>query len=512
MKPSEELYVLIKSLTKSEKRFFKLSSSIQTGEKNYLKLFEYIERQDDYDESELKHYFKDETFIKHLPSEKNHLYKLILKALRGFHSEQSPSSRLKEELRNIEILYDKALYKECTKYIKRGKSIALQNEKFYYLIELISWEKRLSEEAYESGNFKVDLDKIVKEEEVALAKLENLAAYHILYSRINAVFRSEGYTKNKEQRMIVDEIENEHLIKGKHTAMSYRAASICYYIKGLCASAQRDFEDSFIFFNKTKSILDDHPLLKEDLAKRYLFTNFHLMRCYIVAGKYSEAEYVLTFIDSLSSKKGFKSDNIANRILSIVFNQRMMLYNIQGEFNKSINLFDSFKNKYKEDFISMFSVEQRMLADYYLAYSYFGVDNYKKSLYHLNNILNSEFQKLRQDLFKFARLFNLVIHIELGNFDLLDYVVKSTKRYLKKDESDAQIIFETFNYLTSVIKSGSVNPNSEVLQKFENKLKEFSFDHNERVILEYFDIEAWVSSKLNNISFAESVQSLRGYS
>ena len=79
MKPSTELFQLIKSLTKSEKRYFKLSSSLQSGEKNYLKLFEAIELQNEYDEEAIKEQFKAETFIKHLPSEKNHLYNLILK-------------------------------------------------------------------------------------------------------------------------------------------------------------------------------------------------------------------------------------------------------------------------------------------------------------------------------------------------------------------------------------------------------------------------------------------------
>ena len=146
MKPSNELYKLIKSLTKSEKRFFKLSSSLQSGDKNYLKVFDYIESQDEYDEEAIKKAFKNERFIKHLPSEKNHLYKLILKSLRSYYSEESLSSILKQEIKNIEILYNKALYRECEKFIVRAKKIAQDTEKFYYWNEIISWEKKLKEE------------------------------------------------------------------------------------------------------------------------------------------------------------------------------------------------------------------------------------------------------------------------------------------------------------------------------------------------------------------------------
>ena len=102
MKPSQELFHLIKSLTKSEKRFFKLSSALQSGEKNYLKIFDVIDRQTEYDEQKVKDYFKSEIFIKHFPSEKNHLYKLILKSLRSYHADNSVSSQLKQEIKNIE--------------------------------------------------------------------------------------------------------------------------------------------------------------------------------------------------------------------------------------------------------------------------------------------------------------------------------------------------------------------------------------------------------------------------
>ena len=103
MKPSTELHDLIKSLSKSEKRYFKLISSLQSGDKNYIRLFDYLEQQEVYDEEAVKKEFKKEIFIRHLPSEKNHLYSLILKSLRSFHADKSAASQLQEQLRNVPI-------------------------------------------------------------------------------------------------------------------------------------------------------------------------------------------------------------------------------------------------------------------------------------------------------------------------------------------------------------------------------------------------------------------------
>lgn len=271
MKPSAELHRLIKSLSKSEKRFFKLNSSLQSGDKNYLKIFDFIEKQKNYDEYELKDYFKDERFIKHLPSEKNHLYRLILKSLRAYYSDQSVSSQLKQEIKNIDILYRKALYKECSKFVKRAKNLAREYEKFYYLFELINWEKRLLEEAYESGIFTINLDDLIQEEREVLEKLQNLAEYHVLYSRINYVFRSGGFTRNEQEREIVNEIEDYHLIKGKNTALSTRATTICYYIKGVCSASKRDYENALIFFRKAKSVMELRNKIRDDLQTLYQY-------------------------------------------------------------------------------------------------------------------------------------------------------------------------------------------------------------------------------------------------
>ena len=505
LKPSTELFKLIKSLTKSEKRFFKLSSSLQSGEKNYLKIFDFIERQSTYDEHILKREFDGETFIKHLPSEKNHLYKLILKSLRSYYSEQSVSSTLKQEIKNVEVLYNKALYKECEKFVARGKQTAQRYEKFYYLFELISWEKKLLESAYESGEFSTDLDKLVEEEEDVIAKLRNLAEYTIIYSKINLIFRSGGFTRSEKERQIVMDIANFHLIKGKNTALSTKAASICYYIKGLCAATNRNYKDSFQFFNRTKEILDSNPYIKLDTSQRYVNTLFHLLRCDIDSGNYVAAEQLIDEIRGLQGKKGFNSVDISVRIFSNTYNQELVLLHSLGEFQKSVDLISTIE-KYQKDFAGKVSKEMEILLTYNKAYSYFGIGDYKKSLQYLNEVLNDNEQNLRQDIYSFARLFNIVIHYELENYDFLEYVVKSTNRYLNKQARDYQIENVCIKNIRKLAKTVEVVNRLEIYEKMEEEISKLLEDHHESVVLEYFNITAWVKSKTNKISFEEAIR------
>lgn len=505
MKPSNELYKLIKSLTKSEKRFFKLSSALQSGEKNYLKIFDFIEKQGAYKEEDLKDFFQNETFVKHLPSEKNHLYRLILKSLRVYYSEQSASSILKQELKNVEILYNKALYKECEKFVQRAKSLAIEHEEFYYWYELISWEKKLLEAAYEDGEFSRNLDDIIAEEEEVIAKLRNLAEYQVIYSKINLIFRAGGFTRNEEERKIVDDIADYHLIKGKNTALSTRASSMCYYIKGLCAATNRNYEDSFQFFNRTKDILDNNPLIKEDLGQRYILTLSHLLRCYIDNKQFKEAANIIHEIRSLEGKKGFNSMDLSLRIFTISYNGEFALNHATGNFEASAKLADEVRARLR-DLDDKVSKEQNILFSYNQAYTYFGIGDYKKALSTLNEVLNDNEQRLRQDIYSFARIFNLIIHLELENYDFLEYVIKSTNRYLSKHDRDYEIENVVIKHLRKLAKSMNITQRNEILSKMKVEVTELMKDQQERVILDYFHLPAWIDSKLDKIDFSKSIK------
>ena len=505
MKPSTELYSLIQSLTKSEKRFFKLNSSLQSGDKNYLKLFDYIEKHNHYNEDELKKHFKSERFIQHLPSEKNHLYKLILKSLRSYYSDQSIKSQLKQEIKNIEILYNKALYKECAKFVKRSKITALNYEKFYYSFELINWEKKLMEQDFEEGHFNHDLDALIEEETKVIEQLRNLAEYHILYSKINYIFRSGGFTRNENERKIVDEIADYHLIKGKNTAISVRATSICYYVKGLCAASIRDYQDALVNFRKAKAVMDKNPKIKSDLQTRYIYTLNFLMHCYIDSNDFDNANRLIDELNELSTQKEYKFLDTEVKIFSASYIGKMQVLNKKGDFEKAVSLIPFIESKIN-DYADKLNKEKILLLDYSMAYTYFGCSDFKNALKLINNVLNDNEKKLRQDVYSFARILNLVIHFELNNLDFIEYESKSTSRFLNKFEKDYQIEKVFMKYIKKVAKIDFKPDYKDVFINFYKEVDVLLQDPSEQVILEYFDIKSWISSKIETNSFDEIVK------
>lgn len=505
MKPSRELFELVKSLTKSEKRFFKLSSSLQSGDKNYLKIFDAIDKQTEYDEESIKEQYEGETFVKHFPSEKNHLYKLILKSLRAYHSDNTVSSVLKQEIKNIEILYKKALFKECNKFLARAKKTAIAHEKFYYWFELLNWEKLLLEEAYEAGEFTRDIDELIQEEQEVIEKLRNLAAYHVLYSKINFVFRSGGFVRSDEDRAVVEEISNHPLIKGKNTALSHRAATICYYIQGFCAMANRDTQRSYEKFNRVREILDQNPLVKKDVARRYVRTLNQILLNLIDLRKMDEARKLIQTMRALPVNAAFASTDIQVLIFRATYQAELKWYQQKGDFEGALPLIDEILKGFA-DFDDKISKEQQIVFNYSIAYTYFGAGEYSKALYWNNKVLNDNEPNLRQDIYSYARLFNLAIHYELGNQDLMEYIIKSTARYLNRRQRDYQIEVLILGYMKKIARSHFEKDVKPLFEKFYIDLKENINLKTDRVLLEYFDYFAWAKGRIEGISFAESVR------
>lgn len=497
MKPSKELFHLIHSLTKSEKRYFKLTSSLQSGEKNYVKLFDAIEAQESYDEEEIKEIFKDETFIQHLPSEKNHLYSLLLKSLRNFHSEKSVSAELQEYLKNAEILYDKALYKECNKVVRKAKTIANEHEEFYFLLELINWERTLMEEGFVRGKFTRNIDELVLEEEDVLEKLQNLAEYQILYSKINFVFRKGGFTRNERERLIVNEIMHHRLIRGKDTALSLKASTACFYIQGLCAWTNHNLELAFENFEKVMARFKMNPALIGQLPKRYTRVLNHQLQYYIELRKFDEFFDALDQMKALRKRPDFKSIDLQIRIFTFTTINELLACQAIKDFERGEKVVEDIQAGLKR-FQFKISKEDVIVFYYNISRHYFGMGDYKKALEYINKVLNDNEANLRQDLFVFSRLFNLIIHYELKNYDLLDYIIKSTTRFIKKKNRDYDYEMAVLKYMKKLLRAGQAKQKPEpIFIEFRNEIRLINQNPLQRITLDYFDVLSWVDSKLH---------------
>ena len=188
MKSSSELFELIHSLNKTEKRYFKLHvAKYNYAESNYLKLFDALDRQEAYDEKAIRKYFQKETFVLQLNVTKKYLFKLIMKSLNAFHADMSVNSRLNEMLINVEVLYDKGLFIPLQNILTKAKNIAVRYEKFPQLLEIIRWEKRMMSAKDFKGTNANKARLLIAEERSIFEKLTNHSNYWEIASSVSLI-------------------------------------------------------------------------------------------------------------------------------------------------------------------------------------------------------------------------------------------------------------------------------------------------------------------------------------
>jgi len=201
MKPTNDLFLLIKSLTKTEKRFFHLFASRHMigGESMYLKFFDVIVKQKEYDESKIKEIFKKENLGSTLASSKNRLYNLVLKSLSDFHSGMSVESKLRDLMQHIEVLFEKGLYEQGVKVIKKAKKLSVETHKHLYFLELQRWEKRLIGINQYQSDIENRINVIYKDAFVWAGKFQNLLAIEQTYYKVLGFYQMESKVRKKNE-------------------------------------------------------------------------------------------------------------------------------------------------------------------------------------------------------------------------------------------------------------------------------------------------------------------------
>src|SRR4051812_2454367 len=119
-KTTSALFQLIQSMSKAEKKHFKLYASYYSKnarDMNYLRLFDVLEKQKEYDEEKIiqKNIVKKER----LRALKHYLYNLILESIHVFKIKgEDPDTKLSHLLQCASIMRDRGLENEEMRFLK----------------------------------------------------------------------------------------------------------------------------------------------------------------------------------------------------------------------------------------------------------------------------------------------------------------------------------------------------------------------------------------------------------
>jgi len=266
-KVSDNLFRLIKSLTKAEKRSFTIYASRHTSaeDNNGVKLFDAIDAQIDYDETVLTKKFGEKQFS----IVKARLYDLILRSLDAFHSASSIDAELKRDLHCAEILYKKSLYDQCAKLLSSAKKLAQKYEKHSSLLEIYQWEKKLIEKDNYSGMTEEDVNLFLKEDELIGEKVKSFNDYWNIKSRLFMILNKRGKVRNEEELASIKKIIDNILLNSESKPLSTEAKYLYYHIYSAYYFGTGDYENSYDNLKRNVELIESNTHIFEEEPNIY---------------------------------------------------------------------------------------------------------------------------------------------------------------------------------------------------------------------------------------------------
>jgi hypothetical protein len=124
----------------------------------------------------------------------------------------------------------------------------------------------------------------------------------------------------------------------------------------------------------------------------------------------------------------------------------------------------------------------------------------------IQKIVNQTTDKMEE--FSFAKLLLMFIHYDLGNDELLEYQVRSYNRLMQKTDRVYKCEQVMVAFFKSVSTVSTKNKRLDEVKEVQKKIAAAFKTHYERGFSFYFDIHAWIASRLGRKDFAEVVREM----
>lgn len=500
---NNSLFLLIKSLSATEKGYIKKQAGVHVvGEKNkYIKIFDAMDKQKDYDEKEIIKQFRGEPILNNFAVAKNYLFKFVLKSLEQYHT--NVKSDLRSTLNQVEILYNKNLPIVAKKMLTKAKAKAKEYELYEFMEEIIDWEIVFLVEEATPQNYLELVNKYYNELHESIEKKKTIIEYKHLYQKLRAKALYTGLARNDEdvtayQKIFEQSKANNTNLLNTFNAQFYRNLMQSNFLFTINEqSMASDFlKQNVELFEKNPHMIDVKPFAYIGILRNKAVNELTLLQ-------FDDLFRTLQKMEIFVAKHGQ-----TNRYYEVLTeNLKLFVYIPMGEFEKALEVAQNLENVYNQIPPTKSILKEKLLQHYAYAYIYIGLEDYKMANHHINILLNSPESDFRSDVYCFAHILSLIIHFELKNTELLEYRIRSAYRLLMRRNKLHHFERQILAFLkNSHRKFSNQKELTNAFIQLKKEIEASTQNKVERNALNLFDLISWLESKIDNKSFMQIKQ------
>lgn len=497
------LFDLIHSLTKSEKRSFKLfvNKSGDVGEAKYMKIFDIMEKLRDYDEplilSKLKGMTKPQ-----FSNQKTHLYGLVLASLRVSSLKQDIDINLREQLDYIRVLYKKGLYDQSLRLLTRAKNITGDYRKDLFQIAILDYEKQIrSQQVFDLEEEYID--QLDREYRLAMKRFDNVQQFFTLAIKMKARFIERGMVKSDTEINNLKALFYTKLPDYEEDKLAFNEKFYLYRAFYWFSYLTYDFQSCITYAEKWVKIFEETGLDQKRRAGYLKGMNRLLQSTFRINAKTQFCMHYEHFLNFEKLQWNSMASNTQMLLLKYKAIQTFNMVFLTAQFEEHLPMIEKMLADI-EAIEEVFDKHNRTVIYYKAGVYYFALKDYEKSASYFNRLIQDG-DKIRSDLKGFARIINLIIDYEMANESHLERKLKSAYGYLNQQQNLGEFQGAVLDFLSGI---GKIYP-QEIKKGFKElkaKLEELEKNRFAKKTLLYFDIISWLEAKIQDKTFAEIVR------
>ncbi len=480
---------LVQSLSGSEKRFFRLNTKQQEGQKDYQQLFDLIVSTR-HDEEVIAARFHEQYPSANLDNTSRYLVRTLTDCLVESRVQKDKFFQLFHGLMRVKVLQERALPEEGYKELKKIRESAAQHQQHF--IEFLTYRYELDHLA-DAGFPDVTDTQLVTTQMKArdiLKRLNHVHDHHSLFEMMKYRLVHEGQILTDVDRRKLNDLMLSEMVlmtgkmKNNFATQKLHLLFQSYFLTNIgdFSSAVKTFRELNKLFEENLALLD-HPPHDYHSAINGIIANL------LVLKKFSEVEYYTDRLQQLDQQ--VYPEYFRYQVRKTILASQLAVGLGQEAFSRAMSMLAGDAR----DIITAYPLvneEKQWELYFYASLIYYRNNDKKQAHKWLGEIMNESKGQPTMLVCKATRLLNIIIHYERGDAEYIDYEIRSYRRYYRKhDVALLKTELLVFKLMQLKPANRKVAANAKQLSRLLEQVDELRHDRYEQQLLRYFDFLGW---------------------
>ncbi|MFT4534546.1 MAG: hypothetical protein ACJA1A_000549 [Saprospiraceae bacterium] len=504
---SESLFLLVKSLSKSEKRSFKLYVGRNQDAKDslYIKLFDLLDKASGADDLVLKKKLGGLSNAAY-SNLKKHLFEQLMIVLRLLSKEKKQNFKIREYIDFSYILYGKGLHWQALEILEKAKRLSQKHYNDFSLLTVIELEK-LIQSRHITRTKGDSIDKLIDQSEYLSTRVSDRITLSNIRLKLHKQYVEKGHIESREKEVelmntffVNMQTIDESKLEGIEEIYYYQSYVWFHYILD-------QFEECLKWSIKwVNAFKESEELQRRDVDLYMRGFHYVLTSAYNVKDVPTYEEYLIELEQYRHTNYGKLNHNSQIVSFQYVHNGRMNLHFLNGTFKEGLKDIPSTIKRIKR-YSRKLDYHKVMVIYYKVAWMYIGAEEPSNALYYLDYIIDLTDKSLREDIQCYARIMKLMALFDMQEYNQILKYGKDFQKFYDKLKHPNRVQLTVLQMLEK-LANAPIFSQKDILREDFEKLKLLKENNFEKRAFIYLDVLPWISSKLERRSIGESVRGI----